>query len=91
MKNVLSKKPTLDERMRYEVVFAGGMDTFSLNWGVTVEIVPSCHESCEVTIVTGVFDQAALHGLLRNAYTLGFPLISVNRIEESVVAPRQST
>jgi len=34
-----------------------------------------------VTTLTGVADQAALHGLLRRLYSLGLPLISVNCID----------
>ena len=35
-----------------------------------------------ITTLTGVIaDQAALQGLLRRLYSLGLPLISVNRIE----------
>jgi hypothetical protein len=34
-----------------------------------------------ITTLTGVVDQAALHGLLRRLYALGLPLISVNLIE----------
>ena len=34
-----------------------------------------------VTTLTGTIDQAALQGLLRRLYSLGLPLISVNRIE----------
>ncbi|MEJ2265790.1 MAG: hypothetical protein P8X95_20285 [Anaerolineales bacterium] len=34
-----------------------------------------------ITTLTGIFDQAALHGLLRQLYSRGLPLISVNCIE----------
>jgi hypothetical protein len=34
-----------------------------------------------VTTLTGIFDQAALHGLLRRLYSLGLPLISVICVE----------
>lgn len=83
---------TLDERARYRVVFAGCIEAVAMNWGATVEIAPSCDESCETTIVTGIFDQAALHGLLRSAYARGFPLISVKRVpppsgESATTAP----
>jgi hypothetical protein len=30
-----------------------------------------------VTVLTGIVDQAALHGMLRRLYALGLPLISV--------------
>ena len=38
------------------------------------------HDGHPVTTMRGVFDQAALHGLLRRLYSLGFPLISVECI-----------
>ena len=39
-------------------------------------------EESGVTLLTGpVVDQAALHGLLKQARDVGLPLISVNRIE----------
>jgi hypothetical protein len=34
-----------------------------------------------VTTLTGIVDQAALQGLLRQLYALGLPLLSVNRID----------
>ena len=38
-------------------------------------------DGLSVTTLTGIVDQAALHGLLRQLYSLGLPLISVNCIE----------
>ena len=38
-------------------------------------------EGPPVTTLTGTFDQAALQGLLSRLYSLGLPLISVNRSE----------
>jgi len=35
-----------------------------------------------VTILTGIMDQAALHGLLRQLYSLGLPLILVCLVVE---------
>jgi hypothetical protein len=34
-----------------------------------------------VSTLIGTFDQAALQGILRSLYSLGLPLISVNRLE----------
>ncbi|MCJ7700470.1 MAG: hypothetical protein MUO62_02710 [Anaerolineales bacterium] len=34
-----------------------------------------------ITTLTGTFDQAALIGLLRKLYYMGYPLISVNCIQ----------
>jgi hypothetical protein len=33
------------------------------------------------TTLTGAFDQAALHGLLKQVRNLGMPLLAVNRVE----------
>jgi hypothetical protein len=43
--------------------------------------VESEGEGPPVTTLTGTMDQAALHGVLRRLYSVGLPLISVNRIE----------
>jgi hypothetical protein len=34
-----------------------------------------------ITTLTGTVDQAALQGLLRRLYSLGLPLLSVNRVD----------
>ena len=34
-----------------------------------------------VTAISGTYDQAALHGLLRRLYSLGLPLLSVQCLE----------
>lgn len=81
MKERRRKAITLDEPATYEVVFAGRMEASSLSCGATVQVSRSREESCEATTVTGAFDQAALHGLIRSGYMRGFPLISVKRIE----------
>lgn len=88
MRDIRRKTVTLDERVAYEVVFAGHMESSSLSWGATVRITPSCDESCEATTITGIFDQAALHGLLRSGYMRGFPLISVKRVGQRSDGPR---
>ena len=45
---------------------------------ITVE---SNSDDLPVTTLTGIVDQAALHGLLRRLYSLGLPLISVICVE----------
>lgn len=39
--------------------------------------IDSDADGLPITTLTGTFDQAALHGLLRRLYSLGLPLISV--------------
>ncbi len=51
--------------------WAGGMT-------ITVE---SDGEGPPITILTGAVDQAALQGLLRRLYSLGLPLLSVDRVD----------
>jgi len=43
--------------------------------------VESEGEDPPITTLTGTVDQAALHGVLRRLYSVGLPLIAVNRIE----------
>lgn len=72
---------TLDERVSYEVVVAGRVEPTYLSSYATIMRVQLCEEPHDRTIITGNFDQAALHGILRGVYSRGFPLISVNRVE----------
>ena len=75
----MKPKPTLDQPAIYQIEISGCLNANWSNWikqmMVTVE-----GEDSPVTILTGSFDQAALLGLLRRLYYLGFPLISVNCI-----------
>jgi hypothetical protein len=61
----------------------GELDESWSDWiqGMTMA-VESEGEDPPVTTLTSTVDQAALLGLLRRLYSLGLPLISVNRIEE---------
>ena len=42
------------------------------------------------TLLTGRFDQAALHGLLRKVRDLGMPLVSVTRVQFDETPPDRS-
>lgn len=81
-----SCKLSLDRPELYEIRAPGRLDESWADWyaGVTIEIVTDC-TGYPVTILTGIFDQAALQGLLRRLYSLGVPLISAVLIE-----PQQS-
>ena len=79
----MEPKLTLDQLAIYRIKVSGCFDEDWSDWiekiTVTVEHEDSDHS---VTTLTGTFDQAALLGLLRRLYYLGFPLISVNCIQQ---------
>ena len=65
---------TLDQFIPYQIKIAGQP---SENWSDWVEELDIQME----TDPSGTFDQAALLGLLRRLYYLGYPLIAVNCIQ----------
>ena len=66
-----------DEPGLYEIRIKGHLDD---RWAVSFEGLTLTREDNGDTLLTGpVFDQAALHGLLRKVRDLGMPLISVTR------------
>ena len=75
-------KPTLDRLTTYQIQVPGELDESWSDWvaGMTIT-VESEGEDPPVTILTGTVDQAALHGVLRQLYSVGLPLISVSRCE----------
>jgi hypothetical protein len=82
MMRALKQKPTLDRPATYQVQVPGELDESWSDWvaGMTIA-VESEGEGPPVTTLMGTMDQAALHGVLRRLYSVGLPLISVNRIE----------
>jgi len=75
-------KPTPDRPTTYQIQVPGELDESWSDWvaGMTIA-VESEGEDPPVTILTGAFDQAALHGLLEKVCNPGVPLLSVNRVE----------
>lgn len=73
---------TLDGPIQYQIKIAGQLN--EKNSG-SLDMVDIQHEADPsgliTTILTGIFDQAALLGLLRRIYYLGFPLIAVNCVK----------
>lgn len=63
----------------YEIRIAGRVDETALTSfaGLTVRLCD------EVTVVTGQFDQAALHGMLELIRSLGLDLLEARRIDTS--------
>lgn len=72
------QKLTLDQPVTYQIKVPGELDE---NWVDLVEntqvLVEHGEDGQAVSVLTGMFDQAALHGLLRLLYSRGVPLISV--------------
>ena len=85
-RNGFRPKLTLDQPTTYHIVVSGSIEDDWSEWvAVSTRIEQTCGEPY-TTRLTGIFDQAALHGILRRLYSLGYPLISVNWISESASA-----
>jgi len=64
----------------YEIRVAGHL---SANWAGRFEGLSIRHEPKGETVLSGLLDQAALHGILMKIRDLGLNLIAVNRVEAS--------
>jgi hypothetical protein len=62
----------------YEIRVAGHLST---NWAVRFEGLSMLHRPEGETVLCGLLDQAALHGVLVRIRDLGLKLISVNHVE----------
>ena len=74
----MSDRISLDNELPYRVEAQGHLDqSWSAAFGMEV-----CIETDDppVTSLTGRVDQARLHGVLRKLYSIGLPLISVQRL-----------
>ena len=72
----------LDQFIPYQIKIAGQLSENWSNWLDQMDIQIVINSSgLATTILTGFFDQAALLGLLRRLYQMGYPLISVNCIQ----------
>ncbi len=60
---------------RYEIRFAGRPDNTARDAFAGLDLV----SDGQLTVVSGEFDQAALHGLLERVRSLGLDLIDVRR------------
>ena len=77
------KRLHLGQRATYEIQVQGRLDASWSDWFDDVTItVETADDAPAITRLTGlVADQAALHGLLQKLYTLGLPLLLVERKE----------
>jgi len=74
-------KLTLDRLATYQIKVPGQLEKGLVDWGGSMTLMIESDGS-PVTVLNGIVDQAALHGLLRRLYSLGLPLISVNYVED---------
>ena len=73
---------TLIQSIPYQIKIAGQPSENWSDWTDQLDIQTDTDlAGLPTTILTGSFDQAGLIGLLRQLYSLGFPLISVNCIQ----------
>jgi hypothetical protein len=81
MKEV-KQKLTLDRPATYQIKVPGHLGESWSDWAGGMTITVDCEgDGLPVTTLTGTVDQAALQGLLRRLYSLGLPLLSVNRVD----------
>jgi hypothetical protein len=72
------QNPSLYQPVTYQISVPGVLDEKWSDWHGSMTITIERHENGQpITVFTGCVDQAALQGLLRRLYGLGFPLISV--------------
>ena len=73
---------TLDRVATYQIKVPGALDENWADWDGKISVtVGRKGDDPPVTTLTGTFDQAALHSLLRRLYALGLPLIAVICVE----------
>jgi hypothetical protein len=71
----MKTKSTKNKPAFYEIRVAGHL---SENWAVRFEGLSMRHEPDGETVLSGLLDQSALHGVLVKIRDLGLKLISVN-------------
>ena len=77
---MMNTQPKRNAPQLYEIRVAGHL---SENWAARFEGLAMRHEPEGDTVLSGMLDQSALHGVLVRIRDLGLNLISVNRVEAS--------
>ncbi len=77
------QKLNLDQPATYQIKVLGRLDERWSDWveGMTITVERGGNGSSVTTLTGTVADQAALQGVLRRLYSLGIPLVSLNRVE----------
>jgi len=74
----MKTQQTKNAPQMYEIRVAGHL---SDNWAVKFEDLSMRHEPEGETVLSGMLDQSAMHGVFMKIRNLGLHLISVNRVE----------
>jgi len=74
----MKTRRTINAPQLYEIRVAGYL---SANWAARFEGLSMRHEPEGETVLSGMLDQAALHGVFMKIRSLGLNLISVNRVD----------
>ena len=74
----MKNQRTVNAPKLYEIRVAGHL---SENWAARFEGLSMRHEPEGETVLTGMLDQSAMHGVFVKIRDLGLYLISVNRIQ----------
>jgi hypothetical protein len=73
----MKTQQTMNAPQMYEIRVAGHL---SANWAAHFDELSMRHEPEGETVLFGMLDQAALHGVFVKIRSLGLNLISVNRV-----------
>ena len=88
MSNELDPKTDPSQPTVYQIRIKGQLDSQWTNWFEDLTIT---HEDNGDTLLTGLVDQAALHGLLKKVRDLGMPLVSVSPLEPGRTSQKTSS
>jgi hypothetical protein len=78
----IRKKLDLSQPVTYQIKVPGHLDERWSDWVDNMTItVDTGDDDISITTLNCTVDQAALQGLLRQLYSLGIPLISVDCLE----------
>lgn len=78
----MKTQQTVNAPERYEIRVVGHL---SRSWAARFEGLSMQHEPEGTTALSGMLDQAALHGALMKIRALGLKLISVNRVADAEI------
>jgi len=78
----------MDRLTHYQICIEGKLDERWLRWFEGLEVTSS---SDDETVISGEFDQSALHGILNRIRDLGITLISVQRHTDKTNHPNETS
>ncbi len=79
----MKHQPTyrIDRAAEYRIQVEGGIHPTGADWLEGMAISVSFDPPVTTTLTGRLADQAALHGLLQTLYSLGLPLLNVERLD----------